>query len=177
MTTVHKLIQNVSEVYTVCPTRYRTRHVFNNSNTNEDIAMKFEHECFRCVGNEKECVYSVCTWRTPHSEKNVVWCGMSRWRIFGPNFFDATITIAAHMEIFNTFVNQLDDEELSIGYFQQDGVTSHTSHASMVEIQSFFSDCIISKGFGHRARPIWRRLSISCGDIWKEECTKTHHEP
>jgi len=26
--------------YTVCPTRYRTRHFFNNSNTNEDIATK-----------------------------------------------------------------------------------------------------------------------------------------
>jgi len=34
---------------TVCPTRYRTRHFFNNSNTNEDIATKFEQEYFRCV--------------------------------------------------------------------------------------------------------------------------------
>jgi hypothetical protein len=25
-----------------CPTRYRTQHFFNNSNTNEDIATKFE---------------------------------------------------------------------------------------------------------------------------------------
>jgi len=30
--------------YTECPTRYRTRHFFNNSNTNEDIATKFEQE-------------------------------------------------------------------------------------------------------------------------------------
>jgi len=29
---------------TGCPTRYRTRHFFNNSNTNEDIATKFEQE-------------------------------------------------------------------------------------------------------------------------------------
>jgi hypothetical protein len=29
---------------TVCPTRYRTRQFFNNSNTNEDIAKKFEQE-------------------------------------------------------------------------------------------------------------------------------------
>ena len=36
------------------------------------------------------------------------------------------------MEIFNTFVNQLDDEELSVGYFQQDGATSHTKHQSSV---------------------------------------------
>jgi hypothetical protein len=27
---------------TGCPTRYRTRHFFNNSNTNKDIATKFE---------------------------------------------------------------------------------------------------------------------------------------
>jgi len=43
---------------TVCPTRYRTRHFFNNSNTNEDIAMKFEREYVRCVRNEEECVCS-----------------------------------------------------------------------------------------------------------------------
>ena len=46
--------------YTVCPTRYRTRHFFNNSNTNEDIATKFEQEYVRCVRNEKKCVCSVC---------------------------------------------------------------------------------------------------------------------
>jgi len=44
----------------VCPTRYRTRHFFNNSNTNEDIATKFEQEYVRCVRNEEECVCSVC---------------------------------------------------------------------------------------------------------------------
>ena len=45
-------------------------------------------------------------------------CGISRRRIIGPIFFDATIKTAEYMEIFNTFVNQLDDEELSTGYFQ-----------------------------------------------------------
>jgi len=64
----------------------------------------------------------------------------------GPIFLDATITTAAYTEIFDTFVKQLDNEELSIGYFQQDGATSHTSHASMAEIQSFFGNRIISKG-------------------------------
>ena len=81
-----------------------------------------------------------------HSQKIGVWCGMSRRRIIGPSYFDATITTAAYMEIFNTFVNQMDDEELSIGYFQQDGATSHTSHASLAEIQSVFGDRVISKG-------------------------------
>jgi len=43
-----------------CPTRYRTWHFFNNSNTKEDIAKKFEQEYVRCVRNEEECVCSVC---------------------------------------------------------------------------------------------------------------------
>jgi len=47
-----------------------------------------------------------------HSEKIGVWSGMSWQHIIGPIFFDATITTAAYMEIFNIFVNQLDDEEL-----------------------------------------------------------------
>ena len=72
-----------------------------------------------------------------HSEKIGVWCGMSRQRKIGPIFFEETIKTAAYMEIFNTFVNQLDDEELSVGYFQQDGATSRTSHASMAEIVLF----------------------------------------
>ena len=29
-------------LYTGCPTRYRTRHLFNNFTTNEDIATKFD---------------------------------------------------------------------------------------------------------------------------------------
>ena len=49
-----------SIIYTGCPTRYQTRHFFNNSNTNEDIATKFEQEYVRCVRNEKECVCNVC---------------------------------------------------------------------------------------------------------------------
>ena len=44
--------------YTVCPTHYQTRHFFNNSNANEDIATKFEQEYVCCVRNEEECVCS-----------------------------------------------------------------------------------------------------------------------
>jgi hypothetical protein len=47
-------------IHTECPTPYRTRHFFNNSNTNEEIATKCEQEYVRCVRNEEECVCSVC---------------------------------------------------------------------------------------------------------------------
>jgi hypothetical protein len=46
------------DIYTGCPTCYRTRHFFNNSNTNEDIAKKFEQGYVRFVRNEEECVCS-----------------------------------------------------------------------------------------------------------------------
>jgi hypothetical protein len=45
-------------LYTMCPTCYRTQHFFNNSNTNEDIATKFEQGYIHCVRNEEECVCS-----------------------------------------------------------------------------------------------------------------------
>ena len=51
----------------------------------------------------------------------------------------------AVVKIFNEFVDQLEDEELRNGYFQQDGATCHTSNESMTEIESFFDDRIISK--------------------------------
>jgi hypothetical protein len=49
--------------YTECPTRYRTQHFFSNSNTNKDIATKFEQQYVRCVRDEEECVCSVCLFR------------------------------------------------------------------------------------------------------------------
>ena len=37
------------------------------------------------------------------------------------------------------YVNQVTDDELTTGCYQQDGATCHTSNASMREIESFFS--------------------------------------
>jgi hypothetical protein len=45
--------------YTGCPTRYRTRHFFNNSNTNEDISTKFEQDYVR-LWEMKRNVSVVC---------------------------------------------------------------------------------------------------------------------
>jgi len=42
-----------------------------------------------------------------------------------------------YLQIFNEFVNQLTDDELTTGYYQQDGATCHTSNASMREIETF----------------------------------------
>jgi hypothetical protein len=50
-----------------------------------------------------------------------------------------------YIELFREVVNQLDDEELTLSYHQQDGATSHTSGVSIAEVVSFFPDRVISK--------------------------------
>jgi hypothetical protein len=57
---IYIYIYTHTHTYTGYPTRYRNRHFFNNSNTNEDIETKFEQEYVQCVINEDECVCSVC---------------------------------------------------------------------------------------------------------------------
>ena len=47
--------------------------------------------------------------------------------------------------VHNEFVDQLDDDELRNGYFEQDGATCHTSNESVTEIEIFFDDWNISK--------------------------------
>ena len=51
------------------------------------------------------------------------------------------------------YVNQLTEDALTTGYYQQDGATCHTSNASMREIENFFfQDGIISKNlWPHRS--------------------------
>jgi len=66
----------------------------------------------------------------------------SLWQVEKGIFFHETLNTARYLEIFNEFVDQLNDDELRNGYFQQDGATCRTSNESMTEIESFFDDRI-----------------------------------
>jgi hypothetical protein len=50
-----------------------------------------------------------------HPLKVEVWHAISRWWIIGAIFFEETVNTQVYVNIFNTFVNQLDDEELQRG--------------------------------------------------------------
>jgi len=52
------------------------------------------------------------------------------------------------------YVNQLTDDDLTTGFYQQDGATCHTSNASMRQIESFFKTELSQKTFGHPDLPI-----------------------
>jgi adenosylmethionine-8-amino-7-oxononanoate aminotransferase len=49
-------------------------------------------------------------------------------------FFDTTVTSQVYIELFREIVNQLDHQELTLVYYQQNGATSHTSGVSMAEV-------------------------------------------
>ena len=53
------------------------------------------------------------------------------------------------------YVNQLTDDEITTGYYQQDGATCHKSNASMRQIKSFFffKTELSQKTYGHPDLP------------------------
>ncbi|CAH1374506.1 unnamed protein product, partial [Tenebrio molitor] len=63
-----------------------------------------------------------------HPLKIGVWIGMSRRRLIGPIFFEDSVTAERYRNnILDVFINQLHDDELTHGYFQQDGAIAHTA--------------------------------------------------
>ena len=93
----------------------------------------------------------ICSETIPHTlhaellqaQKIRVWCTVSHRRIRGLIFHVNTVNAEEYIRIFTDFVNQLTDDELSHGYFQEDSAKCHTSRASMREIERFFEDQII----------------------------------
>lgn len=74
-----------------------------------------------------------------HDLKIGVWCAMSGRRIIGPIFFEETVNTDVYLRIYEEFVTQLNPEEVSYAYFQQDGATCHTSDRSLARIHSDFT--------------------------------------
>jgi hypothetical protein len=85
--------------------------------------------------------------RTLHPLKMGVWVAMSRQRIIGPYFFNFTINSDRYItRILNPFINELDDQELQHGHFQQDSATAHTAFNTMQYLRQFFGNRVISRG-------------------------------
>lgn len=79
-----------------------------------------------------------------HPLKVGVWIAVSRRRIIGPIFFHETVTAQRYRNIVREFINQLHEDELQQGYFQQDGATAHTAQETLNYLREFFDDRIIS---------------------------------
>lgn len=84
--------------------------------------------------------------QTPlHSQKVGVWMAVSRRRIIGPIFFQGTINAARYRNnLLQPFIEQLHDDELLHGYFQQDNATAHTTRESIAYLSEFFDNRIVN---------------------------------
>jgi hypothetical protein len=60
-------------------------------------------------------------------------------------FFHRAVNTNVYLDIFQEFVNPLDDRGLTLGYLHQNGAMSHALHRTLEGIKSSFSDRFISK--------------------------------
>lgn len=140
------------------PQRIQYCQWFNdNLNTNDILNVTFmsDEAWFHLSGYINSQNYR--TWATEnphhfvetslHPAKIGVWVAMSRRRIIGPIFFNENINAERYRtQILEVFINQLHDDELRTGYFQQDGAPPHIAHNTLEYLQQFFGDRLISRG-------------------------------
>jgi hypothetical protein len=79
------------------------------------------------------------------NHKKLVWLlAVSRRRIHRPVFFQGSVIGKRYREeFFEPFIHHLDDKELSLGYFQQDGATTHITGVALAYLQ-FCGNRVIS---------------------------------
>jgi hypothetical protein len=65
--------------------------------------------------------------------------------IISPVFFDDTINSEYFEVILYSFIGHLNEDEISLGHFQQDGAAAHTACVSMKLLHDVFGDRIISE--------------------------------
>ncbi|KAJ3666169.1 hypothetical protein Zmor_001623 [Zophobas morio] len=100
-----------------------------------------------------------------YPQKVCVWAAISQRRIIGPIFFYGNINVEKYRdEILRVFLNQLDDDELVYGYFQQKvGATAHATGATIGFLSEFYENRIISRNHGGRknvANAVRRRARL-----------------
>lgn len=87
-----------------------------------------------------------------YSQRVTVWCGFWSGGIIGPFFFEneagATVTVNGERYramLSDYFFDQMEAEDLNDIWFQQDGATCHTAHATIDLLRTVFENRIISR--------------------------------
>ncbi|GFX27772.1 uncharacterized protein TNCV_2614321 [Trichonephila clavipes] len=87
-----------------------------------------------------------------HPEKLTVWCALWAGGIIGPYFFknDEGHNVTVNGDryramITNFFIPELNNHDVQELWFQQDGATCHTAHATIDLLKDTFGDRLISR--------------------------------
>ncbi|GFT52252.1 putative DD41D transposase [Trichonephila clavipes] len=87
-----------------------------------------------------------------HPEKQTVWCALWAGGIIGPYFFknDEGHNVTVNGDryramITNFFIAELNNHDVQKLWFQQDGATCHTAHATIYLLKDTFGDRLISR--------------------------------
>ncbi|GFV15306.1 uncharacterized protein TNCV_4833341 [Trichonephila clavipes] len=87
-----------------------------------------------------------------HPEKLTVWCSLWAGGIIGPYFFknDEGHNVTVNGDryramITNFFIPELNNHDVQELWFQQDGATCHTAHATIDLLKDTFGDRLISR--------------------------------
>lgn len=195
--TVHRILKRrlhmhaykVSVVQQILPRDHVTRVNYcnffqENLNNDEILDLSFftDEAWFHLSGYVNKQNYRTWSVNNPnnrievplHPVKVGVWLAVSRRRIVGPIFFHNTINGQRYREqLLTPFLNQLQQDELNGGYFQQDGATAHTTRENLEFLEHYFPHRVISRGVWPARSPDLTPLDFSIFGMLKNEVYKT----
>lgn len=89
--------------------------------------------------------------RPLHSDRVTVWCAISMEGIIGPYFFEendraVTVNSERYVNMIQQFLEpEIQQMNVGLVWFQQDGATAHTARNSMAVLREFFPGRLISR--------------------------------
>ena len=80
-----------------------------------------------------------------HPQKIGVWLVVSKRWIIGPILFRETVTAERYRGSLQQAIDQMHDDEIQLGYFQQDRATAHTAITTIRYLEEFSGNRVISR--------------------------------
>ena len=128
--------------------RFCQKKIFSDE-AHFDLVWYENKQNYRIWGTENPHAYIE---KPTHPKRVTVWCGFWSRGIIGPFFFEneqgeaVTVNGDRYLAMLNEFLfTKIEEEDIGIIWFQQDGTTCHTAEATLDVLRPVFEDRIISR--------------------------------
>lgn len=120
-----------------------------NNNAILDLSFFSDEAWFHLTGYQNQQNMRMWSRENPHYYRETglhplkvgVWIAISRRRIIGPIFFEGNLNAENYRtNILLPFINQLHDDELQNGYFQQDSARPHVANDTLNFLREYYYD-------------------------------------